>query len=434
MRRRLTLTIAAVTAMVVVAFVVPLAALLRASAAEHAVTTAEVQSRSLGTVLATVSDATSLEAVVAQSNAGGPRPVSVILADGSVVGAPAPIDASVSRARAGEAFTTSAPHGGREVFVPVRRPDGTVSVVRVVVSKALLTHGVTQAWLILAALGMALVLLAVGVTDRLVRPMVASMERLSDVTHRLRRGELDARVVPDGPPEIEEVGSAVNLLADQIGELLLAEREAAADVSHRLRTPMTALKLSVEGLPADEESARVTEDLDRLELSVDEVIREMRRPVPARPDASDLAEVVRNRARFWSVLAEEQGRAMTVDLPSGQAPVGVPSTDLDAAIDALLDNVFAYTDPGVEFSVRVAAAGKGRWSLSVEDAGGGLGDGWDAPASPSTRRGSTGLGLDIARRSAEGSNGSFRTGRSRFGGTLVELCFGPPIRHRAAGR
>lgn len=434
MRRRLALTIAAVTAMVVIAFVVPLAALLRASAAEHAVTTAEVQSRSLGTVLATASDEAALQDIVAQSNAGGPRPVSVILADGSVVGAPAPLDASVARARAGEAFTASAPHGGRVVFVPVRRPDGTVSVVRVGVSEALLTHGVTQAWMILAGLGAALVLLAVGVTDRLVRPMVASMERLADVTHRLRRGELDARVVPDGPPEIEEVGSAVNLLADRIGGLLLAEREAAADVSHRLRTPMTALKLSVEGLPTDEESARVTEDLGRLEQSVDEVIREMRRPVPARPDASDLAEVVRTRSRFWSVLAEEQGRAMTLDLPGEPAPVGVSPTDLDAVIDALLDNVFSYTDPGVAFSVRVAAAGQSRWSLGIEDAGDGLDEGADPLERPSTRQGSTGLGLDIARRSAEASNGSFRTGRSSLGGALVELCFGPPIGDGAGRR
>ena len=99
MRRRLALTAAAVTAMVVISFVVPLAALLRTSAVDHAVNTAEVQPRSLGTVLATVSDTASLEEVVAQANATGPRPVSVVLASGQVVGVPVPIDAEVLRAR-----------------------------------------------------------------------------------------------------------------------------------------------------------------------------------------------------------------------------------------------------------------------------------------------------------------------------------------------
>ena len=425
MRRRLALTAAAVTAMVVISFVVPLAALLRTSAVDHAVNTAEVQSRSLGTVLATVSDTASLEEVVAQANATGPRPVSVVLASGQVVGVPVPIDAEVLRARR-EAFTASAPNGARVVFVPVRRPDGTVSVVRVLIPRALLQHGVLQAWLVLAGLGVALVVLAVVVTDRLVRPMVASMDRLSAVTHRLRGGELDARIRPDGPPEVKEVGLAVNLLADQIGELLRAEREAAADVSHRLRTPMTALRLSVETLPGTDEATKVTSDLEELEHSVDQVIREMRRPVAVAAPASDLAAVVSARAVFWSVLAEEQGRAMTVDVPGSEAWVAVPGAELDATIDALLNNVFAHTDPGVPFSIRVRPAPGNQWLLTVEDGGPGFGTDASAPPSPQARRGSTGLGIDIARRSAERSGGSIRTGRSNLGGALVELRLGSP--------
>ena len=39
------------------------------------------------------------------------------------------------------------------------------------------------------------------------------------------------------------MGSALNLLADRIDELIVADREAVADLSHRLRTPLTALRL-----------------------------------------------------------------------------------------------------------------------------------------------------------------------------------------------
>ena len=66
----------------------------------------------------------------------------------------------------------------------------------------------------------------------------------------------------------------------------------------------------------------------------------------------------------------------------------------------------------------------GGGTVTVEDAGPGL-------SAASARRGvsaggSTGLGLDIARRTAESSGGSMRTGTGPLGGALVELSLGAP--------
>ena len=246
------------------------------------------------------------------------------------------------------------------------------------------------------------------------------------MTHELRGGALDQRVEPSGPPEVREVGLAVNLLADRIGDLLRAEREAAADVSHRLRTPLTALRLSVEHLQDGGDAARVAHDLDALEHSVDDVIRETRRPVAAVDPRCDLVAAVEARSAFWSVLAEEQHRRLDVTLPAGPAWVGIAAHEVDATLDGLLNNVFAHTVAGSPLAVSVVADPAGGWLLSVADGGAGFGTSPPDAPGEGRRRGSTGLGLDIARRSAERSGGSLRTSRSALGGALVELRFGPP--------
>ena len=83
--------------------------------------------------------------------------------------------------------------------------DGQTTVVRTVVAAEELTRGVTQAWLVLAGLGITLVLLGLLVADRLARTLVAPIAELSAVSHRLARAELDARADPAGPPEVREV-------------------------------------------------------------------------------------------------------------------------------------------------------------------------------------------------------------------------------------
>ena len=122
----------------------------------------------------------------------------------------------------------------------------------------------TRTWLVLAGLGIVLLLLALGVADRLARSMTRPVTDLAATAHRLGSGDLDARATPAALPEVREVATAVNRLAGRIGELLAAEREGAADLAHRLRTPLTALRLDVEALPAADRE-RLLDDVDALE-------------------------------------------------------------------------------------------------------------------------------------------------------------------------
>ena len=420
MRRRLTLLVAATTVLVLIAFLVPLALLVPQVAADRAVSSADEAVRAIVPLVGT-SSAADLQL----SLAGLSVPVTVYPpGDAPPLGADAPRTPAVRlAAQRRDSFTVESP-AGREIVVAVLAGDGT-AVVRTLVPRADLTHGVTQAWLVLAALGLALVLLGLLVADRLARTLTAPIADLSAVSHRLAGADLSARASPAGPPEVREVAGALNHLAGRIQDLLREERESVADLSHRLRTPLTALRLEAESLRDPDEGARVTAAADGIERAVTAVIQQARRRGSGRPAGGcDATAVVAERVAFWSVLADDTDRAVERDLPATALPVAVPADDLTAALDALLGNVFAHTPDGTDLAVALHARPGGGATLTVTDSGPGF------PQSPPRRgqsgSGSTGLGLDIARQAAETGGGVMTVEPAPGGGTRIRLELAPP--------
>ncbi|MGC4861093.1 HAMP domain-containing sensor histidine kinase [Micromonospora sp. DT41] len=422
MRARLALLVAAVSVLTLIAFLVPLALLVRTVAEDRATVRATADAQSLVPVVGTA-DAATIRVTVEQLAAESGREVSVFLPDGTVLGAPAPRTPAVALAARGQSLTGESA-AGREVVIAVQgRADGT-GVIRIVVPKQELTAGVTRAWLVLALLGVLLVLIGLAVADRLARTLVRPISELSAVSHRLANAELDARVTPAGPAELREVAGALNHLAARIQVLLVQEREQVADLSHRLRTPLTALRLEAESLRDPDDGARITAAADGLERAVTGLIRQARwrTPTPGAA-ASDAAAIVADRVAFWSVLAEDTGRAVSLDLAPGPILVGVPADDLTAAVDALLGNVFAHTPDGTPFAVRLAVE-TGEVLLTIADEGPGMPAG--AVERGASSAGSTGLGLDIARRAAQAGGGRLELRTGEGGGTQVLLRLGPP--------
>ncbi|NED49878.1 two-component sensor histidine kinase, partial [Micromonospora aurantiaca] len=115
----------------------------------------------------------------------------------------------------------------------------------------------------------------------------------------------------------------------------------AADLSHRLRTPLAALRLNAEALGDGPVAEQTREAVDRLEREVDQIIRTVRRPTGR--GSCDASKVLRDRVAFWSVLAEDEGRSCELIGAEGPAPLPVPGTELAAAVDALLGNIFRHT-------------------------------------------------------------------------------------------
>lgn len=424
MRGRLSLTSLAVTSLVVLAFLVPLSLLVRDLARDRALSAAETEAESIARFIAVIGPSRGVEqAVGALGSADSDFGSSVILADGSVLGSDLrPGEDPIGAAASGNTVR-AAVDGGQSVYVPILQSDGSLIIVRVFVPTEEMEEGVFRSWVILALLGLVLIGIAVVVADRLARSIVAPVQDLSDVAAALGRGNLDARVDPAGPRELREVGMEFNLLAERVEQLLQAERETAADLSHQLRTPLFALRLDAEALPPGSARDRVLDAIDELSRHIDFVIREARREVRRRPGTGgDLASIVLQRTTFWQALGDEQGRSMEIDVPEGPIVVAVPPGDLQAMLDALIENVFAHTPEGTDLAIQLEAKGS-EAQLTIHDDGPGFHD-RSVVSRGATGGGGTGLGLDIARRTAESVGGSLSLGSSnRLGGAAVTVAF-----------
>lgn len=429
MRRRLVVVFAAVTAMVAIAFVVPLGLLVRDVARERALDDATRDASSLFPVLAVTDDAQTLAVAISRTGSGaiGGR-LTVYLPGGTVVGDEAPRSDRVDEALAEGRAWTGDVAGGAEVVAPVVRAAGDVAVVRVFVPHDELVEGVRTAWLALGGVGLALVAGSVLLADRLARTVTRPVIELADASQRLGGGDLTVRVVPDGPPEVAEVGAAFNALAGRIDALLHAEREDVADLAHRLRTPLAALRLQLDQVQDPVVRGQLAASADDLARSLDRVIEQARRRTRGGVPTADLTAVVAERAAFWAALAEDQDRSATLDLPPGPTPVAADPEDLAATLDVLIENVHAHTPEGTAYRVGLRHDGAVA-VLTVDDAGQGFPDA--AVAARGTSTGSTGLGLDIARRTAEEAGGSFAIGASAAGGATVRLAI-PLVAPRGA--
>jgi signal transduction histidine kinase len=422
MRLRIVALVVATTSLVLVSFLLPLAIVLRTLAADQATSSAIVEAQSVAPLVTAMSDR-NLQLAVAEVNATSSAPVTIFLPDGHEAGVPAARSPSVLLALRGrKSFSTSVP-GGVEVLVAVGGLSGGTAVIRSFVPDAVLRQGVTRAWLLLLGIGAFLLLLSVAVADQLARSLVRPLTGLALVADRLASGDLSARATVTGPPEVRRAGNGLNRLAMRIDDLLARERESVADLSHRLRTPLTALRIDAESL----RDGRLLDDVSAMERTVSEIIQEARRQRGSQQQVGlcDATAVIAERAAFWRPLAEDQDRHMTVEVTREPALVQVSPEDLAACADVLLENVFTHTPEGVALAVRLShRAGGGAW-LVVADDGPGF-----PPGGPVRRGlsggGSTGLGLDIARRVAEASGGSMTVGRSAAGGGCVTLGLGPP--------
>ena len=180
----------AVTAMVVIAFAVPLGLVIKEMASDRAFSNAERQAATIGPALAITTDREQLTRAVAVHRGRRPRA-------GSRVHVPRRRGQGGRRLRdrrparrprrtwrprggSGRASIAEVP-GGSALLQPTALGSGEIAVVEVFVPEGEVTHGVATAWLVLAGVGIALIVGSVVVADRLgvrmVQPAAAARGR-----------------------------------------------------------------------------------------------------------------------------------------------------------------------------------------------------------------------------------------------------------------
>lgn len=424
------------TALVLILFAVPLAIAFKQSATDRGVRETQYVAQGVADYLSTGSySSTQITEYVARVNSRTHAGVTVLLPDGSAIGATLPDDAPEAPRGAEPDGDHDADDDGDDlgavsVSALQRTKDGRIiniqsnsasgrALVRAYIDNSTIDHEVYERWGVIGGGAVFLLMLsALGaeiVSRRLTRPLVAAARTAGE----LGAGRLNARAPVSGAREIAEVSVALNSLAERIEDLLASERETIADLSHRLRTPMTAIRLDAEALPDSEQSRELARHIAVLERTLTAVIRHARLPQNERDHRHcDAHQVVSDRVAFWTPLAEDQGRSVTVDDETDSVDVACTSEELSAALDALIENVIAHTPEDSPLHVSVVRTPDG-CQIDVVDRGPGMPPG--ATSRGRSDRGSSGLGLDIARSCAEATGGSLEVRSNDDGSHAVRL-------------
>ena len=427
MRRRITVLVAVISTTLLISFLVPLALLVRTLAEDRGMARADQAARNVAILVSGINEPGQLALLVDAAAESSGVAVGVIPSTGDPLGNVGPLDpAELARARAGEAFSVVDETGGR-VYVPIALEFGS-SIVIATIPAAELYSGVAEAWWIIGVTGVVLLVVSLLIAARAARQISEPLLEVAATAHRLRDGDLTARAEQVGPAETREVASALNGLAERIRGLLVEARAGVGELAHRLRTPVTALRLDLDAVDDPELADRLQERVAALQGAIDVIVKEARREV--REDLNpgcDLGAVVRERVEYWGALAEDQGRTVQLELPSAPARVGLGRLDADDVVDILIENVFAHTPEGADFDVSLWLAGH-EVHLRVHDRGPGF------AARSADRTGSTGLGLEIARRAVVARGGQLVTSAVGEPGASVEIVLpqeeGAPARER----
>jgi len=318
------------------------------------------------------------------------------------------------------------------VTVPVTDRGDAIGALRVSAPLGEVDASVRSSWLALALIGLAVVAAGLVLAWLLAGSLARPVEKLRAAAGRLGRGDLDARVEPEGPREIDELGRSFNRMAGELSENLAAQRDFVANASHQLRTPLTGIKLRLEAIRAEggtaaEQAAKAEAELDRLSALADDLLELARAAADRSPgETVELGEAVRAAGRRWAQPAAEAGHVLTVADADGGRVWAAPD-DLAHILDNLLENAIRYSTRGARIQVGLDRNGE-RPAFVVSDTGPGIPPAERAHVFDRFYRGAegrsagpgTGLGLAIVAELAERWDGR------------VELLEGPGTRVRAS--
>jgi signal transduction histidine kinase len=262
------------------------------------------------------------------------------------------------------------------VTVPVTDRGNVIGALRVSAPMGEVDASVRSSWLALALIGLAVVGAGLVLAWILAGSIAKPVEKLRAAAGRLGRGDLDARVEPEGPQEIDELGRSFNRMAGELSANLAAQRDFVANASHQLRTPLTGIKLRLEAIRAEggaaaEQAAKAEAELDRLSGLVADLLALARAAADQAPgEPVDLGEAVRAAGRRWAQRAAEAGHELTVSQSPG-ASVWAAPRDVADILDNLLENSIRYSPRGSRIDVRVDRDGP-RPGFVVADTGPGI--------------------------------------------------------------
>jgi len=287
----------------------------------------------------------------------------------------------------------------------------------------------------LALIGAVVLLLGLTAGAVIAGQVARPLRRLNVAVRRIAHGDLEARAPVEGSSEQRSLATSFNEMTERLAGALKSQRRFVGDASHQLRTPLTGLRLRIEEAQAvgvspaaERELDEGLREVDRLSEMVDELLvlsRAGERPsVAAEP--VELAGAADRAVERWRAAAEQRDVAVLRRVDERPGTIESYGTDVDRALDSLVENAVQYSHAGGEVEVGVVGG-----VLEVLDRGRGLEPGEEATVFDRFHRGragrsgpsGTGLGLAIARELARRWGGEAALAPRAGGGVRATLSY-----------
>lgn len=289
--------------------------------------------------------------------------------------------------------------------VPLVARERVQGVLRASRATDAVTRKIHRAWLALAGLAIAVVLLAAAAAVAVARRLSRPLETLADAAGRLGDGDFAARAPASGIEELDAVADALQTTGERLDSLIARERAFSSDASHQLRTPLAALRIEIEAMqlrqPDSDELSRALDQADRLQQTIDTLLA-VARDDPRPRGTVDLASAIEETRAAWRPPLAAAQRPLRVHMNATE-PVAIASPQVVREIlNVLLANATQHGAGMVTITVRDLA---GWYAVDVADEGPGI----TAPETVFDRRQEStaghGIGLALARSLADAEQG-----------------------------
>jgi signal transduction histidine kinase len=400
-RRRVLVTILAITVLAVVAFFIPAALAIRSRIQRGDLLELQREASIVASRIPASGrvDTTDLAATIEAGHEVAYYNGSGELVDGQ--GPPAP-DEFVATALRGQ-FAEGLEHGDLVAAVPLRSgPDGPSFVVRIEEPGQRSQARILRSIALLGAAAIAVILFAALIGVLLARRLSRPVENLRQWAATL--GQHDRPPPPAaGIVELDELAAAMSASSERVRQLLQRERSFSSHVSHQLRTPVAAMRVAVEtelDAPRPDPTEVLREclrELDRLERTVTSLLA-LARHDERQPEWCDLAALIRAQAERWRAPYAAAGR--TIDCRGASVWAGVDTAAVIHIVDVLLDNALIHglgtvtvATESSDHAIRVDVGDEGTPPVDAD------------PFSDRRTESRHGIGLRLARTLAESQGG-----------------------------
>lgn len=249
---------------------------------------------------------------------------------------------------------------------------------------------------------------AAGLAAVQARQLARPLERLAARAGRIGDGDFSRRpFVRTHIPEIDRIGSSLDLSAMRVETMLANERHFTADATHQLRTGIAgiAMRLELLSLSADQavatDAAEGLRQTDQLNETIDDLLAAARNRTTNERTVFDLGSLVNDHAEEWQPRFQAVKRHLSVITSTPAPPVFGTKGLAGQVLDILIHNALKHGRGAVTLmidgpSVVVIDQGPGMTKTSLATV-------FDGPVDPSAKHG---RGLALARRLAQVDGGA----------------------------